>query len=76
MRAVFTISAIFGACLALIALYATVYFGWLTATPLSGPELNRAQYDCYAWFIIFVASSVGSVALVVFRMRYRERRED
>jgi hypothetical protein len=69
MKAVFVISAVFAACLALLALYSAVYFGWLTATRLTDAQLKRAQYDCYAWFLIFVATSIGSVALVVFSIR-------
>ena len=76
MRAAFTVSAIFGACLALFALYETAYFGWLTATPLTEAQLKHAQYDCHAWFFIFLATFIGTVAMIVFRIRYRRRPED
>ena len=62
MRAVFAVSAVFGVCLALVALYQAIYFGWLTATPLTeGQMQRRAQYDCYAWFAIFVVASLSAI---------------
>ena len=42
-------------CGVLFCLYATLYFAWLTATPLTGAQLHRAQYDCYIWFAALVA---------------------
>ena len=43
---------------ALLSLYGALYFGWLSATPLGAAQLQRAQYDCKAWFWSFVVSVI------------------
>jgi hypothetical protein len=43
------------------AIYATLFFAWLTATPLSSKQLSRAQYDCYFWAVIFVISVLSDI---------------
>jgi len=53
----------------LYAIYATLYFGWLTATPLAPSQLRRAQNDCYCWFWFGVAAASIAVFLSVRRFR-------
>ncbi len=63
---------------ALFCLYATLYFAWLSATPLTEAQLHRVQYDCYVWFWVFVAAAllvIGLAARLVWLYRCRPRRE-
>jgi hypothetical protein len=55
-------AAVFGA----FACYSSLFFSWLTATPLTDDQRARAQYDAYAWFGISIACWLAIVALGVF----------
>jgi TRAP-type C4-dicarboxylate transport system permease small subunit len=55
------------------ALYSSLYFAWLTATPLSAGQLARAQYDCYFWFALFVVAILLSIFVVVRIIRLRRK---
>jgi hypothetical protein len=57
-------------------LYSSLYFAWLTATPLSAGQLARAQYDCYSWFAYFVISILLSIWIVVRMVRLRRKLRD
>ncbi len=56
-----------------LALYATLFFAWRTATPLSSAQLARAKYDCYSWFGIF-AVSVSLAIVILTRIIWLHRR--
>ena len=58
------------------ALYSWLYFGWLTATPLSAGQLARAQYDCYFWFALFVVAVLLGIFVVVKMIRLRRKMRD
>jgi hypothetical protein len=55
----------------LFALYATLYWGWLTATPLTEAQLSRARYNAYVWLSMFVGSSAMFVILLICWARGR-----
>jgi hypothetical protein len=55
------------------ALYASLYFAWLTATPLSAAQLARAQHDCYFWFVLFVISFLLNIFVVGKMVRLRRK---
>jgi hypothetical protein len=57
-------------------LYASLYFAWLTAAPLSPGQLARAQYDCYCWFAFFVVSILLSIWIAVNMVRLRRKLRD
>jgi len=58
------------------ALYSSLYFAWLTATPISAGQLARAQYDCYSWFAFFVVSILSSIWIAVRMVRLRRKLRD
>ena len=58
------------------ALYSSLYFAWLTATPLSTGQLARAQYDCYFWFALFVLALLLSIFVIVRMVRLRRKVRD
>jgi hypothetical protein len=59
--------------LALYAAYATAYFAWLTATPLSAARLKRVQYDAYVWFAILCFALIA-IAVLAFRTWSRRKK--
>ena len=60
---------------ALDCLYFTIFYGWLTATPLTDSELQHAQFKCYLYVWLLVASVVLFVLLLV-RLFVLARRAD
>ncbi len=59
----------------LYSAYATLYFGWVTATPLSPAQLKRAQFDCGAWLTMTVICFVTALILsVLFYRHYKSTR--
>jgi hypothetical protein len=55
--------------LAAYAAYAYVYFGWLSATPLSEDQLRRVKYDAAVWLSVFGTSIVAALLLGWWRLR-------
>lgn len=49
----------------LYSAYATAFFAWLTATPLSPAQLKRSQFDTYAWFCVLCISVITVIALTL-----------
>ncbi len=60
----------------LFALYSAVFFGWLTATPLSPVQLKRAEYDYYCWFSLFVISFLSGIAVTARMIWLRRKLRD
>ena len=72
----FRIGATVLGVLATYSLYEFLFFAWLTATPLSGIELKRAQYHAGAWIAVCCASVLALVALGVRRhIRLKKERK-
>jgi hypothetical protein len=59
------------AAFSLIALYETLFWGWVTATPLTEAQLARAQYDAYVWFFMFVGFGLVAIVLLICWIRRR-----
>jgi hypothetical protein len=58
------------------SLYATVFFGWSSATPHTASEIARIKHDCYAWFWIFVFSVIVSIFVIVKMVGLRRKARD
>jgi membrane protein implicated in regulation of membrane protease activity len=56
-----------------LAMYETLFFAWLGATPLSVGQYERARYDCHCWSAIFVVSALLTVS-VIARMIWLRRK--
>jgi hypothetical protein len=54
---------------AIYCLYATVFFAWLTATPVTPERLRHAQIAYQVWFGGFVTSSLFLCAVVLLMYR-------
>lgn len=59
MRLFVELSYLLAVPTALFCLYAAMFFGWLTATPLTPAQRDRAAYDANAWFVLFIASAIA-----------------
>lgn len=59
------------AAFSLLALYQALFWGWLTATPLTEAQLARAQYNTYFWFSMFVGFGLLAIVLLICWMRRR-----
>jgi hypothetical protein len=55
--------------------YAMVYYGWLTATPLTPQQLKRVQYDAKAWFFILCFTLLVLTAIAFRRRRLLKKEE-
>jgi hypothetical protein len=71
MKILYPLSIIAAAGCSAFACHTSLFFGWLTATPLSDVQRARAEYNAYAWFAIFVAcwAVVFGAAVCWFRSR-------
>jgi heme/copper-type cytochrome/quinol oxidase subunit 2 len=61
MKILYPLGMIAAALFSLYSCYGALFWGWITATPLTDSQRERAQYNTYAWFAIF-----ASCWLVVF----------
>ena len=55
--------------LAAYAAYAAIFFGWLTATPLSKAQLSQTQYRAEIWSAVFSISLIAAASLGFWRLR-------
>ena len=55
--------------LGLYSAYETVFFMWLSATPLSPSQLNRVQYHASVWSLVLCFSLIAMI-VVAFRLRW------
>ena len=53
--------------------YAALFFAWVTATPLTPPQLAQAQFYAYVWSASAATSAVVAIIDFVFIIRRRER---
>jgi hypothetical protein len=65
MKILYPLGMIAAALFSAFSCYATLFWGWVTATPLTDSQRERAQYNAYAWFAIFVACWVIVFVLLV-----------
>ncbi|MDB5296556.1 MAG: hypothetical protein JWO31_2539 [Phycisphaerales bacterium] len=63
--AVFTLTCLTG----LFALYATAYWTWVCATPLTADQMGRARYNANCWLGITGMSLVCTVGSLSFALR-------
>src|SRR5215210_1721507 len=54
--------------------YAFLYWGWLTATPLTPAQLARAQYNANVWLGLAALSLVAAVVARVWAIRLGRRK--
>ena len=54
-------------------LYATMFFAWVTATPVAPENLKRAQMLAQNWSIAFLATSATIILLIIRMVRLRRR---
>jgi len=57
----------------LVSLYSAAFFAWLTATPLTPPQLARARYDFYFWLVIGGGCVCVAVICVIVLVRHGRR---
>jgi len=58
------------------SLYTTVFFAWLTATPLTQEQLHHAQSRANLWLSLFILSVIGFIVLAIRLVwMYRTRRK-
>ena len=70
-----TLAIVAAAAFGLFALYCAVYWGWVTATPLTPDQLDRARYNAFAWFWLFVGSeTIVFIATFVWMVASRRKR--
>ena len=54
--------------------YAFLFWAWVTATPLTPPQLARAQYNANVWFGLAALSVVVAVVALVWAIRLGRRK--
>ena len=59
-----------------LAMYATFFFAWLGATPLSPGQYERARYDCHCWSAIFLISALLTVSVIARMIWLRRKSRD
>src|SRR5262245_46669485 len=51
--------------------YSTIFYGWLTATPLSPQQMHTATICAYTSMTVFVLTAIATVATFVIFVRAR-----
>jgi len=51
--------------LSLFSCYSTLFWGWVTATPLTAEGLRRAQFNTYAWFGLSLLALLVAFVLTI-----------
>lgn len=75
IRILYPIGILSAAAFSCFACYTSIFWAWVTATPLAEGQLERARYNAYAWFAGFVVSW-AAIFLLLYFWRRRCRIED
>ncbi|HEV8607395.1 MAG TPA: hypothetical protein VGQ99_18815 [Tepidisphaeraceae bacterium] len=71
-RAIQIAGLVLGVLFTLFSCYSYVFWGWVTATPLTPPQLKRAQFNAHAWLILTLLGVLISVWLIVMISRRKK----
>ena len=69
---------LFGILFTAFAILSTIYYAWLTATPLGPEQLRQAQGSFYGWLftsVLALGSTVGVIVRMILFQRARYRAE-
>jgi ammonia channel protein AmtB len=73
VRAVAWIIFVVSVLAVLFCSYTYLFWAWVTATPLTPPQLARAQYNAHVWLGLAAAAFVAAVVALVCAIRLGRR---
>ena len=71
-RALQRTGLILGVLFSLFSCYSYAFWGWVTATPLTPAQLERAQYNAYLWLVFALLGIAISVWMIVILVRNKK----
>ena len=54
------------AAASVLSAYSVLYFGWVSATPLTSEQLERVQRDYIVWLAVLICSVLATAVIAVW----------